>query len=194
MCDRTTLLKWQPPWLPPKLGASPQLSLDPQTLPTSSGHVPPSGFPSPKGLLPCPKDFPFLLIPLTHLPNRFLKCRLMCSPSPTARSPAAAGEPCDTRTQRPPAFSAPAGLALPSPNHSTRTARVPDPGPGRSRKQPHNKQGVRIGDPRPGAHRLGAAPHPRRATRCPNPKAQGQRREGKAARGRQAGMEGGSAP
>lgn len=43
MCDLTTLLKWQPPWLPPKLGASPQLSFDPQTLPTSSGHVPPPG-------------------------------------------------------------------------------------------------------------------------------------------------------
>lgn len=183
-CDLATFLKWQHPRVASKTGMHLPNFLSPLQVPrTSSGHVPPLGFPSPKDVLPFSKDFPALLILRTHLPNRFLKCGLTRSPSPTTRSRARAGEPRGTRTERPPACSVPAESALPT-SH---------PGPSRSHKQPYNKQGDGIWRPRPGAHRLGATPHPRRAARSPNRRAPGERREGKAARGRQAGMEGGTA-
>lgn len=187
-----TFLKWQPPWVASQTGMHLQLSRPPITAsrsPTSSGHVRPPGFPSPRDFLPCPEDFPLLLTPRTHLPNRFLKCGLMCSPSPKARSRAEPQQVSRAQYEPsgPPASTLPAGLAPPTRHHGTRAARVPHPGPSCSRKQPHNKQEGRIGCPRPRAHRLGTTPHPTCAARCPNPRAQREQSAGEVARGRRQG-------
>lgn len=173
---------------------SPQLSPAPPDLPQLKDmFLPRESLVQKMFSLVPPRNFPFFLIPRTHLPNRFLKCGLTCSLLPTTRSRVQQVNLTECAPRGPQLARCPrGGLSLPRTTVPEQSA-YPRPGLSHSRKQPNNKQGDGTGRPRPGAHWLGATPHPRSAARCPNRRASGQRREGKAAKGRQAGMEGGTA-
>lgn len=190
MCDLATFLKWQPPWVASQTGMHlPNFpSLSPRSPPTSFSQVPPPGFPSPKDFPPCPKGFPRRPTPRTRLPNRFLECGQTCSPLPPpgarpllARRAAHAPE----GPRRPRAPRAP--LSLPRTPAPERRA---SPRPARTAAAGHpaiNKgtgPGGRVPE-RTGRGQLLSPGAP--------PLARGERREGRAARGRQAGMEGGTA-
>lgn len=133
-----------------------------------------------------PKRFSVSSDSTNSSPQQVSEARAAVLPLAHRKEPSLGGRAA-RKTHPAPRFLAARGVGCPALHLSPGAARVPRPG--RGRKQPHNNQGDRTGRPRPGAHRLGATPRRRRAARCPNPRARGERRKG-GGEGRRAGKEG----
>lgn len=177
--------------------AAPQLSLAVPEVPTLPlARFLPRDSPVQKIFLPCPKGFSCRPTPRTRLPNRFLECGPTCSPLSHHQEPGR-GRRGGRHTHReaPPRPRAPrAPLSLPRiPAPERRTFPLtPRPAPTAAARDPAVNKGTELGVRVPERTGRGPLLSPGAPSAAPS-RARGERREGRAARGRQAGMEGGTA-